>query len=145
MWKLRTMPDGAEEQLKAYLSRNPEARREWQVHQKLKNDPRVLPVGRAMRKLSIDELPQILNVLSGELSIVGPRPMLPEQQPLYPGLAYYALRPGLTGYWQISDRHNGSFAERANFDAAYANDVSLVTDLRVIASTVRVVLQGTGC
>ena len=145
MWKLRTMTADADQQLKSYLAKNPAARREWQIHQKLRNDPRILPVGRIMRKLSIDELPQLLNVLSGDMSIVGPRPMLPEQQPLYPGLAYYALRPGLTGYWQVSDRHNGSFAERAGHDAAYAKDVSFWTDVSVIASTVRVVLRGTGC
>lgn len=145
MWKLRTMSADADQQLKTYLAKNPEARREWQVYQKLRNDPRILPVGRIMRKLSIDELPQILNVVAGEMSIVGPRPMLPEQQPLYPGLAYYALRPGLTGYWQISDRHNGSFAERADHDASYAKEISLWTDVAVIASTVRVVMRGTGC
>ena len=111
-----------------------------------KTGPRVIStkVGRLIRKTSLDELPQLWNVLTGDMSLVGPRPMMPAQAPLYPGQAYYRLRPGLTGYWQISSRNESSFAERAGFDSRYAAELSLRTDVRVLFSTVRVVLRGTG-
>ena len=79
------------------------------------------------------------------MSLVGPRPMMPDQKALYPGVAYYAMRPGITGYWQISDRNQSTFAARADFDDRYFEDVSLGTDMSVLASTVAVVLRGTGC
>ena len=144
LWKLRTMVADADERLAACLARNPEARKEWETTQKLKNDPRITRFGRLLRKTSLDELPQLWNVLKGDMSLVGPRPMLPEQRHLYPGRAYYALRPGITGLWQISDRNEGSFAGRAKFDTEYANAVSLKTDLGILLRTVRVVLRGTG-
>lgn len=144
MWKLRSMVPQAHEKLTDYLARNPEAQWEWMTTQKLKRDPRITPIGRFIRKSSIDELPQLWNVLRGEMSIVGPRPMMCEQRTLYPGLAYYSMRPGLTGYWQISDRNDCDFAQRATFDSAYYRDLSLRTDLSVILRTFRVVLRGTG-
>lgn len=145
MWKLRSMVPDAEAALAAHLAADPEARAEWEHHQKLRNDPRITPVGRFLRTYSLDELPQFWNVLTGDMSLVGPRPMLPEQERLYPGRSYFALRPGITGPWQVSDRHATSFAERAGFDDGYLRRVSLWTDLRLIAATVRVVLRGTGC
>lgn len=145
MWKLRSMVPDADRALDAYLAANPAARAEWDHSQKLAQDPRITFVGRFIRKTSLDELPQLLNVLQGDMSLVGPRPMMLSQRRLYPGTAYYALRPGITGFWQISARNQSSFAARAAFDAGYLNDVSLGTDLRVMLRTVGVVLRGTGC
>jgi lipopolysaccharide/colanic/teichoic acid biosynthesis glycosyltransferase len=144
IWKLRSMVPDADARLEAHLAVDPVARAEWDHSQKLKNDPRITPIGRIIRKSSIDELPQLWNVLKGDMSLVGPRPMLPEQAPLYPGRAYYRLRPGVTGFWQISSRNDASFADRASFDTRYARRLSLLTDLAVLLATVRVVLRGTG-
>lgn len=144
MWKLRSMVVDADKMLEAYLAKNPVAKLEWDSTQKLKKDPRITKIGRIIRKTSLDELPQLVNVLLGHMSIVGPRPMMPEQRTMYPGLAYYALRPGITGYWQISVRNESNFAERANFDTSYFRELSLRTDLSVMAKTFGVVLRGTG-
>ena len=145
MWKLRSMVRNAEGELKAYLDANPDMRAEWDKNQKLLNDPRVTRFGRFLRKTSIDELPQLFNVLTGDMSLVGPRPMMVDQKPLYPGRDYYQLRPGITGLWQISDRHKTSFSERAFYDARYNASLSFRTDFKILCSTVRVVLRGTGC
>ncbi|PYE83722.1 sugar transferase [Pseudoroseicyclus aestuarii] len=144
MYKLRTMVPHAEEVLEAHLASDPEARAEWDHHQKLRNDPRITRLGRLLRRSSVDELPQFLNVLLGDMSIVGPRPMMPSQRSLYPGEAYYDLRPGVTGLWQVSDRNDSSFAERALFDTAYAEGLSLRTDLAIMSRTVGVVTRATG-
>ncbi|WP_425074365.1 sugar transferase [Sagittula sp. S175] len=145
MWKLRSMVPNADALLEAHLSANPDARAEWDRDQKLRHDPRITPIGRLIRKTSIDELPQLWNVLIGDMSLVGPRPMMPSQKPIYPGTAYYSLRPGITGFWQTSVRNESSFAERARFDSDYLRDISFGTDLRVLLKTVRVVIHGTGC
>lgn len=144
MWKLRTMVPDAEAVLERYLAGNPEARAEWDRHQKLKNDPRITPLGRFLRRSSLDELPQLWNVVVGDMSIVGPRPMMCSQRGLYPGTEYYVMRPGITGYWQTSARNDSSFHERAGFDQAYYRALSLRTDLRIIWRTFSVVLRGTG-
>ena len=144
MWKLRTMVIDADARLEAHLATNPEAREEWDRTQKLRDDPRITRFGRALRKSSLDELPQLWNVVIGDMSLVGPRPMMPNQQPLYPGSAYYRLRPGITGMWQVSSRNNSGFAERAVFDQEYERRLSFVMDLRLILATLAVVLQGTG-
>jgi exopolysaccharide production protein ExoY len=144
MWKLRTMIQGADACLEAYLAANPQARIEWDRSQKLKYDPRITRIGRLLRASSMDELPQFFNVFVGEMSLVGPRPMMPNQQDIYPGQAYYQLRPGITGLWQVTDRNQSTFADRALYDAAYERNLSLGTDLRLLMATVRVVLQGTG-
>lgn len=144
MLKLRSMVPNAEALLEKHLAENPEARREWDELQKLKSDPRITWIGRIVRKTSMDELPQLWNVLRGEMSIVGPRPMMTNQVSLYPGTAYYAMAPGITGYWQVSERNECSFAERAYFDNRYFTDISLATDVAVLALTVKVVLRCTG-
>jgi lipopolysaccharide/colanic/teichoic acid biosynthesis glycosyltransferase len=123
---------------------DPALRQEWDQKQKLINDPRVTKRGRMLRKASLDELPQLWNVLRGDMSLVGPRPMMVEQKSLYPGQDYYDLRPGITGLWQISDRNESSFAERARFDAVYNRTLSLPVDIGILFATVRVVLRGTG-
>ncbi|SPF79361.1 sugar transferase [Pseudoprimorskyibacter insulae] len=145
MWKLRSMVPNADRQLQAYLDKNPEARAEWDHSQKLRHDPRITRVGHLIRKTSLDELPQLWNVLNGDMSLVGPRPMMVSQKDLYPGTAYYALRPGITGFWQISVRNESSFADRAEFDTAYLRKLSFVTDLKVLYRTFSVVVNGTGC
>lgn len=144
MFKLRTMVPNADVQLKRYLAENPEAKAEWDATQKLKKDPRITWIGRVLRKCSIDELPQLFNVLNRSMSLVGPRPMMVEQEELYKGRGYYALRPGLTGFWQISDRNECDFVDRVRYDDAYNRSVSLRTDITVIYRTVNVVLRGTG-
>ena len=145
LYKFRTMQTDAQARLARHLADDAEARREWETTQKLRRDPRVTPVGRILRATSLDELPQLFNVLRGDMSLVGPRPMLECQRARYPGRAYYRLRPGLTGFWQVSDRHRSSFADRAVFDDAYDRALSLLTDLRVLGRTVGVVLRRTGC
>lgn len=144
LWKLRTMVPNAELLLEAHLSDSPDARREWNAKQKLSNDPRCTRFGRALRRTSLDELPQIFNVLFGDMSLIGPRPMLPCQQALYPGRSYYGLRPGMTGLWQVSKRNQTDFADRAYYDDAYDVTLSAWRDLGILAKTVRVVLRGTG-
>jgi len=142
--KVRTMVDDAEARLEEYLVANPEARAEWDHNQKLRKDPRITRVGRFLRRTSLDELPQLWNVFRGDMAIVGPRPMTVEQGPLYPGTAYYRLRPGITGPWQVSDRHETSFAARATYDTTYAQTLSLSNDLTILGKTVGVVLRCTG-
>ena len=144
IWKLRTMVPDADARLEAHLRENPAARAEWNVKQKLIDDPRITPLGRILRKTSLDELPQLWNVAKGDMSLVGPRPMMVSQQPLYPGRDYYQLRPGVTGLWQISDRNASTFADRAKFDTVYNRTLSMGLDLGILLSTVRVVLRGTG-
>ena len=144
MLKIRTMVPGADALLDHHLRRDPEARREWDESQKLKCDPRISRIGRFLRKSSLDELPQLWNVLRGDMSLVGPRPMMVEQRVLYPGTAYFELRPGITGPWQISDRNETTFAARAGFDSDYLASLSLTRDLLILCRTVMVVLRGTG-
>lgn len=144
IWKLRTMVRDAEGRLVAHLAADPAARDEWNRTQKLKADPRITPLGRFLRKTSLDELPQLWNVLKGDMSLVGPRPMMPEQAPLYPGRDYYSLRPGITGLWQVSARNATSFADRARYDGQYARELSFGSDLRILFATCGVVLRGTG-
>jgi lipopolysaccharide/colanic/teichoic acid biosynthesis glycosyltransferase len=145
MFKLRTMVANADTALEVCLAADPAARAEWDRTQKLRHDPRVTRIGAILRKTSIDELPQLWNVLRGDMSIVGPRPMMCGQQAIYPGTEYYAMRPGITGLWQVSVRNQSSFSERAAFDRAYHHGMSLRMDIGVILKTVRVVMQGTGC
>ncbi|TDT73114.1 lipopolysaccharide/colanic/teichoic acid biosynthesis glycosyltransferase [Litoreibacter halocynthiae] len=143
-YKFRTMVPNADAVLESYLATNPSARAEWDRDQKLKNDPRIIPMGHFMRKTSLDELPQLLNVLLGDMALVGPRPMMVEQQIMYEGDAYYELRPGLTGLWQISDRNDCGFRDRVKYDDVYNDIASFPIDMAVIIRTFRVVVRGTG-
>lgn len=144
IWKMRTMVENADQLLNAYLAKNPQAAAEWKATQKLKNDPRITRSGRILRKCSLDELPQLWNVLTGDMSLVGPRPMLPEQRDMYPGHAYYTQRPGITGSWQVSKRNETTFADRAWYDTAYVANMSFLNDMRIMLATVRVMVRGTG-
>lgn len=145
MYKLRSMVPDAEAKLAGYLAANPTAAREWAVRQKLRNDPRVTRLGWLIRKTSLDELPQLFNVLKGDMSLVGPRPMLPDQLPLYlhPS-AYLAVRPGLSGLWQVTARNDESFEIRAEIDRKYVERLSPGLDARILLATARAVLRGTG-
>jgi lipopolysaccharide/colanic/teichoic acid biosynthesis glycosyltransferase len=144
IWKFRTMVPNAEALLDRHLDSHADARAEWDTKQKLTNDPRITDVGRILRRTSIDELPQVLNVLLGDMSLVGPRPMMPSQQAMYPGHAYFRLRPGMTGSWQVWARNGSTFAERATFDDQYEQDFGLATDLAILGKTIGVVCRGTG-
>lgn len=145
MWKMRSMVIDADSCLEQYLQENPSLRCEWDSQQKLINDPRVTKIGRLLRGSSLDELPQFFNVFIGDMSLVGPRPMMVSQKSLYSGDDYYDLRPGITGLWQISDRHLTTFAERAGYDTLYKRKLSLTCDLKILAATVKTVLHNTGC
>ena len=144
IWKLRTMVIDADARLQAHLASNPDAQIQWLRTQKLKQDPRVTPIGRILRKISLDELPQLLNVLNGTMALVGPRPMMLDQQSIYLGGAYYRLRPGITGPWQVSERNESEFVARVRYDEAYERDMSFAGDLSIMARTVAVVLRATG-
>lgn len=145
LFKFRTMKPDADALLQAHLASDPAARAEWESDQKLRNDPRVTRIGAFLRKSSLDELPQLLNVLLGHMSLVGPRPMMPEQRVLYPGNYYAAHRPGLTGLWQVSVRNGSTFAGRAIFDERYSREISLRLDVTTIMRTFKVVARCTGC
>ncbi len=145
MWKLRTMVVDADARIADHLAASPDAKAEWDRDQKLRADPRITRFGRLLRKSSLDELPQLFNVFIGDMALVGPRPMMLNQQSLYRGTAYSLVRPGLTGLWQTTDRNQTSFEARAEYDTVYVDTLSFVSDARIILKTVQVVARGTGC
>lgn len=144
--KFRTMVPDADDRLTELLERNAEARREWRETRKLLSDPRITGVGNVLRKSSLDELPQLVNVLKGEMSLVGPRPVTRAELDMYGDAqaAYLALRPGLTGKWQVSGRNDLSYDQRIQMDRAYAESFGFWGDLRILFQTVGVVLGATG-
>ncbi|MGH9617542.1 MAG: sugar transferase [Acidobacteriaceae bacterium] len=145
-FKFRSMVPGAEERLEQVLAFDPVVRAEWDNYQKLTVDPRITPLGRRIRAFSLDELPQLINVWRGEMSIVGPRPILTDQIALYGESFgdYCALRPGITGLWQIAGRNDCTFAERVRLDMEYARAWSLARDLQIIVLTIPAVLARKG-
>ncbi|WP_417585446.1 sugar transferase [Pelagibacterium sp.] len=145
-WKIRSMVVGAEARLKEYLDANPEAAEEWCRDHKLTNDPRINRLGHVLRKTSLDELPQIWNVLKGEMSFVGPRPIVTEELAKYGSYlpAYLAQKPGITGLWQVSGRNDISYDERVALDVAYLSSCSFIGDLKIILRTGAAVLWKTG-
>ncbi|SFU07755.1 sugar transferase [Sedimentitalea nanhaiensis] len=144
MFKFRSMVPDAERALREHLEANPEALAEWTYSQKLRNDPRVTRLGSIMRKCSLDELPQLLNVLLGDMSLIGPRPMMVDQTNMYPGRAYYWMRPGISGLWQVTDRNDTAFTARAQYDDKYFYKLSFANDCSILAKTFVVVFRGTG-
>lgn len=144
--KFRTMCRDADVVLQTYLLQNREQQREWNQYQKLHNDPRITRVGRLLRRLSLDELPQLWNVLIGEMSMVGPRPIMLNQRSLYGENYKYYIRvlPGITGLWQISGRNRTTFAERTNFDMEYINTWSLWEDFHILIRTVWILIRREG-
>jgi Undecaprenyl-phosphate galactose phosphotransferase WbaP len=145
-WKFRSMRRDADEVLQQYLAEHPELLAEWQANHKLKHDPRITWVGRWLRLTSLDELPQIWNVLCGEMSLIGPRPIVEAEIEKYGHQYehYIQVVPGITGLWQISGRNNTTYDERVNYDAYYVRNWSLWLDLYILACTARVVLLGEG-
>ena len=145
-YKFRTMYIDAEERLKEILESDPEARAEWEKHWKLKNDPRVTRVGRFLRKTSLDELPQIFNVLKGEMSLVGPRPYLPRERDFLKefGEVILSVPPGITGLWQTSGRSEKTYQERLILDSWYVRNWNLWLDIVILLKTVGVVFEGDG-
>lgn len=145
-WKIRSMVPNAEARLQDHLRDNREARDEWAANFKLTNDPRITKLGEFLRKSSLDELPQIWNILKGEMSFVGPRPVTLSELDLY-GTArnyYQAVLPGLTGLWQVSGRNNLSYRERVMLDVRYAVTHNFLMDVRVILETAGAVINFTG-
>ena len=145
--KFRTMVVDSDAALTAYLSANPSVRETWEQTRKLKDDPRVTAFGRVLRKSSVDELPQLLNILKGDMSFVGPRPIVGQEVPLYGSHIddYYRVRPGLTGLWQVARSDAFSFSERVTMDTTYVRNQSLLFDLYIIARTIPVVFTARGC
>ena len=144
--KFRSMIVGSDAALKKYLADNPTAREEWQRDHKLRNDPRVTRIGKFLRRTSIDELPQLLNVLKGDMSIVGPRPIIVAETEKYDSdiTHYYRVRPGITGLWQVSGRNDVSYAERVRMDSWYVRNWSLWHDIAIICKTFPAVLKRGG-
>lgn len=144
--KFRTMAVDAEERLKAILASDPAARREWAKDHKLKNDPRITPIGSFLRKSSLDELPQLWNVLRGQMSIVGPRPIVLAEVSRYGRYFrdYCRVRPGITGMWQISGRNDVNYRRRVAMDVAYARTRNVALDLKIMVLTVPAVCAAKG-
>jgi Undecaprenyl-phosphate galactose phosphotransferase WbaP len=145
-WKFRTMARDSNELLQSYLAAHPGAHAEWRRDQKLRNDPRVTWIGRILRRTSLDELPQLWNVLRGEMSLIGPRPIVESEVDRYGAkfALYKKVRPGLTGLWQVSGRNNTSYSERIQFDEYYLRSWSMRLDIYILVKTVKVVLTGDG-
>ncbi len=146
VWKFRSMEINADEKLKKVLDENPEYRKEWNESFKLTNDPRVTPIGRFLRKSSLDELPQLFNVLKGDMSFIGPRPVTDDEILKYGENFNYifSVKPGLSGMWQVSGRSDTDYAERVAFDSYYIQNWSIWLDLWLIFKTIGVVLTGKG-
>lgn len=144
--KFRTMDSGAVDDLETFLLGNPKRRSRWEIYQKLWNDPRLTRSGKWLRRFSLDELPQLWNVLRGEMSLVGPRPILPSQRAIYgSNFSYYRqVQPGMTGSWQVNGRNLTSFSERVNLDVSYIKNWSLREDIKILFQTIRVVVSGAG-
>lgn len=142
-YKFRTMYEDAEESLELYLAQNPAAAHEWAQKQKLQHDPRVTPLGRLLRKSSLDELPQLWNVLRGDMSCIGPRPILESELARYGEFAadYTKARPGITGLWQVSGRSRLTYEERVEIDRTYANSWSMQLDFWIVPQTVPALLR----
>lgn len=146
-YKFRTMYDDADERLENLLQTHPELLHEWTCSRKLKNDPRITPFGKFLRKTSLDELPQFWNVLKGDLSIVGPRPVVYDEVILHLGKKaskILSVRPGLTCIWQVSGRNDVSYAKRIQLDEEYVDNRSLLLDLKLILKTIPSMISSRG-
>jgi lipopolysaccharide/colanic/teichoic acid biosynthesis glycosyltransferase len=144
--KFRTMSVDADARLASLLASDEAARREWQTDYKLRFDPRVTRLGRFLRKTSLDETPQLVNILRGEMSLVGPRPIVDAEISRYGRRfsAYCAQRPGITGLWQVSGRNDVSYRRRVALDTAYASRKSIALDMRILAATIPAVILRRG-
>ncbi|HVZ37445.1 MAG TPA: sugar transferase [Polyangiaceae bacterium] len=144
--KFRTMISNADQVLRELLERDPELKAEWVSCHKLRNDPRITRLGRFLRRTSLDELPQIWNVLRGEMSLVGPRPVVREELLRYGRKvrAYLAVKPGITGLWQVKGRNDTDYRRRVVLDTYYVRNQNLLLDLYILLKTTGVVLGGNG-
>lgn len=144
--KFRSMVPNAQARLDHLLATDAAARREWEVDHKLRNDPRVTPLGRFIRRTSLDELPQLVNVIVGDMSLVGPRPIVQAETVRYGAYLqhYMRVRPGITGMWQVSGRNDVSYRRRIACDVLYARRRSFTQNLRIMVATVPAVLQSRG-
>jgi len=145
-WKFRSMVVDADERLRKLLAEDPQARAEWEQDHKLRNDPRITRIGHFLRKSSLDELPQFFNVLMGEMSLVGPRPIVKDEVSKYGRYfaEYCRVRPGITGLWQISGRNDVSYRRRVAIDVTYVRSKSLALDLGILFLTVPSVIARRG-
>lgn len=146
VYKFRTMVENADQILQDYLNNSPKLKAEWLATHKLKQDPRVTKVGAVLRKLSLDELPQLWNIWIGEMSIIGPRPIVDDEVEKYGNCfqLYIQVRPGLTGLWQVSGRNDTTYERRVELDEYYILNRSLVLDLKIIFKTILVVFNRRG-
>lgn len=146
VYKFRTMRVDAAERLQALLASDPAAAAEWAQYQKLRNDPRVTTLGRILRKTSLDELPQLLNILRGEMSVIGPRPVTAQEMQRYGADVpfYTAVRPGVLGLWQVRGRNALTYKQRVAYDVEYVKTWSILQDLKIILMAIPVVLMGKG-
>ena len=146
--KFRSMYPDADKRLKDILENDPKAKEEWEKTFKLKNDPRITPIGKFLRKTSLDELPQFFNVLKGDMSVVGPRPVVEEELKKYyrdKAKLYMSVKPGITGYWQVEGRSDiEDYEERVKMDEWYIKNQSFWLDLKIIFKTIKVMLTGKG-
>ncbi len=145
-FKFRSMVLHADKVLEDVLTRDVEARRQWQATQKLVRDPRVTKLGHFMRKTSLDELPQLINVITGDMSLVGPRPIVPGEIPRYGDSFqhYAAVRPGITGLWQVSGRNDCPYPERVALDVRYTTNWTFLLDVTILIKTIPAVLNQRG-
>lgn len=145
-YKFRSMIENSQEVLKKYLEDNVEARAEWETFYKLKNDPRITKIGAKLRKSSLDELPQLFNVLKGDMSLVGPRQIVKDEITKFGKYIdlYYSVKPGITGYWQVCGRSEVDYKTRVEMTVWYINNWSLWLDIKILIKTVSVVLKKTG-
>lgn len=145
-YKFQTMIPNAQQALEEYLSKNPEARKEWEANFKLVNDPRVTKLGGFLRKTSLDEMPQLWNVIVGDMSLVGPRPIVAKEVERYgENFKEYAMcKPGITGIWQVNGRSDTTYEERVAMDTWYAYNRTNILDLKYLFQTIKVVLLGKG-
>ena len=146
LYKYRSMCINAEKKLKEYLEENEEARKEFDEYQKLKDDPRITKIGKFLRKTSLDELPQMINILKGELSFVGPRPVVEKEIERYKENKerFLSVKPGLTGYWQVNGRSNTNYKERMNMELYYVDNCSLWLDIKIFFKTFIAVFKKEG-
>ena len=146
MYKYRSMVTGADEKLKQYLEENKEAREEYKKYKKLRNDPRITKIGEFIRKTRLDEFPQFINVLKGDMSLVGPRPYLPREKEEINGFFKYIMscKPGITGLWQVNGRNDVTFVDRLDMDMNYYYNHSLKLDIILLYKTLKKVLKREG-
>ena len=146
LYKYRSMVIGADKILEEYLAENEEARIEFEQNQKLKNDPRITKLGSFIRKTSLDEFPQFINILKGDMSLVGPRPIVDREVELFGDKmkTVHSVRPGLTGYWAANGRSDTTYEQRVEMEAYYAENFSLLLDIKIILKTIKSVIKKEG-